>query len=56
MRVLDSEERRRLSGYPDGWTTGLSKTTVARMYGNTIVPQVASEIIRAILMVEEADQ
>jgi len=26
------------------------------MYGNTIVPQVASEIIRAILMVEEADQ
>lgn len=52
LRVLDSEERRRFSGFPDGWLTEISKTRIAKMYGNTVVPQIAFAIMQAILEVE----
>lgn len=52
IRVADSQERLALAGFPDGWLDGLSKTAVARMTGNAIVPQVAYEIIKNILEVD----
>jgi len=48
IRVANSKERTTLAGFPSGWLDGFSKTTVARMTGNAVVPQVASEIIKAI--------
>ena len=60
LRVADSEERRKLAGFPCGWFNiipaknmecmkSLSKTTVARMTGNAVVPQVAEILGRAII-------
>ncbi|MFH2074668.1 MAG: DNA cytosine methyltransferase, partial [Pseudomonadota bacterium] len=49
LRILDSEERERFAGFPSGWTAGFSPATRARMLGNSIVPQVAYEIIKAIM-------
>lgn len=52
LRTADKDERTKLAGLPAGWLDGLSKTAVARITGNAIVPQVAAEIMRAI---KEAD-
>lgn len=49
LRIADSDERTRLAGFPDGWFNGLSKTSVERITGNAVTPQVVSmigEIIR----------
>ena len=60
LRVADSEERRKLAGFPRGWFNiipaknmermkSLPKTTVARMTGNAVVPQIAEIIGKAIM-------
>lgn len=38
LRLASSKERQRLSGFPDQWLDGLSKTAVARMTGNAVIP------------------
>jgi len=48
LRVADSKERVILAGFPDGWLDGFSKTAVAKMTGNAVIPQIAFEIIKAI--------
>lgn len=48
LRVANSEERRKLAGFPVGWLDGLSKTAVAKMTGNAIVPQCVMPIMQAI--------
>ena len=53
IRVADSEERLALAGFPRGWLNGFSKTAVAKMTGNAVVPQVAHEIIKAIVEAEK---
>ena len=53
IRVANSQERLALAGFPGGSFDQLSKTAVAKMTGNAVVPQVAFEIIRAI---KEADK
>lgn len=49
IRVADSEERCQLAGFPVGWFKDLPKTTVARMTGNIVVPQIITIIGRAIV-------
>jgi len=49
LRVADSEERQKLAGFPSGWLDGISKTQVARMTGNAVVPQIVEIIGRAIM-------
>ena len=49
IRVANSEERRRLAGFPPGWFDGLSKTAVARMTGNAAIPQIVEIIGRVII-------
>ena len=49
LRILESEEREALAGFPRGWTDGFSPATRARMLGNSLVPQVAAEIIKAMI-------
>ena len=53
VRIADSEERRQLAGFPIGWLDGFSKTCVARMTGNAVVPQVAYKIMEAIVAAEK---
>ena len=53
LRILDSHERARFAGYSAGWLNGMSEATQARMFGNTVVPQVAEEIFRAIKTIDE---
>jgi len=48
IRVADSKERQKLTGFPDGWLDGFSKTAVARMTGNAVVVPVAERIGRII--------
>lgn len=38
LRILDGDERTALAGFPEGWTTGFSEATRARMCGNAVVP------------------
>jgi site-specific DNA-cytosine methylase len=52
LRVADSDERTALAGFPSGWLDGLSKTAVARVTGNAIVPAVAAEIMKTIKQIE----
>ncbi len=49
LRILDSEEREALAGFPVGWTAGFSPATRARMCGNAVVPRVAQYIGEQIL-------
>ena len=49
LRILDSEEREVLAGFPVGWTAGFSETARARMLGNAVVPPVAEWIARRIV-------
>lgn len=53
IRVADSKERLALAGFPTRWLDGFSKTAVARMTGNAVIPQVAFEIIKAIVHTEK---
>jgi len=55
LRVADSQERVALTGLPHGYLDGLSKTCVAQMTGNAVVPQVAYEIIKTIKEVEKRE-
>jgi len=48
LRTADKDERTKLAGFPAGWLDGLSKTAVARVTGNAIVPQVVVPIMKAI--------
>jgi site-specific DNA-cytosine methylase len=52
IKVANSQERLAFAGFPCDWLDGLSKTTVARMTGNAIVPQVAATIIKYIKEVD----
>lgn len=49
LRILGSDEREALAGFPAGWTDGFSEATRARMLGNAVVPQVAEWIGRCIM-------
>jgi site-specific DNA-cytosine methylase len=53
LRILDGDERRLLSGYPKGWFNGFSETTIAKMTGNCVVPQVAALIMQEIKLADE---
>lgn len=52
LRTADKDERTRLAGFPRGWLDGLSKTAVARVTGNAVVPQVVVPIFEAIKQIE----
>ncbi|WP_416337166.1 DNA cytosine methyltransferase [Desulfobacter postgatei] len=52
LRTADKDERTKLAGFPAGWLDGLSKTAVARVTGNAVVPQVVEQIFRVIKEVE----
>jgi len=54
LRTADKDERTKLAGFPVGWLDGLSKTAVARVTGNAIVPQVVMPIMEAIKQIMEA--
>lgn len=41
LRVADKDERCRLSGFPEGWLDGLSETACAKLFGNSITPEIA---------------
>lgn len=53
LRLLVSQERARLAGFPDNWIAGLSPAACANKYGNAVVPQVAQWIGERILEAEE---
>lgn len=53
LRTADKDERTMLAGFPIGWLDGLSKTAVARVTGNAVVPGTAEQIFKAI---KEADK
>ena len=53
LRILDGDERERLAGFPAGWTSGLSETSRARMFGNAVVPQIAEWIGRRLMEIIE---
>lgn len=48
IRILDGEEREAFAGFPRGWVDGLSEATFARMYGNSVTPQLVMQIGLAI--------
>ncbi len=52
LRVADRTERERLSGFPEGWTDGLSWRRMATVTGNAVVPQQVYPILRAIADIE----
>ena len=52
LRIADSEERTKLAGFPLGWLDGLSRSAVARLTGNAVVPAQVLPILRAIARVE----
>jgi len=49
FRLLDSEEREALAGFPRRWTEGFSRTARARICGNAVPPPVAEWIAMKIL-------
>lgn len=53
LRVADPDERTALAGFPAGWLKGLSKTAVARVTGNAVVPQTVVPIMWAIKEVDK---
>ncbi len=56
LRILDSEEREALAGFPAEWTAGFSEATRAKMYGNAVVPQIAEWIGRQIVKALDGNQ
>ena len=48
LRTADKDERTKLAGFPAGWLDGLSKTAIARVTGNAVVPAVVVPIMQAI--------
>lgn len=52
LRIANSEERCKLAGLPMEWLDGISKTQVARMTGNAVVPQIVEILGRAIMEAE----
>jgi len=53
FRILDSEERTTLAGFPAGWFEGASDTGIARMTGNAVVVPVAEFLGRMIFEANE---
>lgn len=52
LRVADKNERCKLAGFPNGWLNDFSETACARMFGNSVVPQIPYLIGKAIMEVE----
>lgn len=52
LRILDSEERAALAGFPVGWFDGASEAGIAQMTGNAVVVPIAEFLGRMII---EAD-
>ena len=53
LRILDREERESLAGFPEGWTSGFSEATRARMLGNSLVPACAEWIGQRIMLTQD---
>lgn len=53
LRVADKNERTKLAGFPNGWLDGLSKTAIARVTGNAVVPQTIYPIMLAIKEIDD---
>lgn len=53
LRVLDGDERQRFAGMPKGWLDGCSQSSVARMTGNAVVPDVVEVLMQ---MMEQVDE
>lgn len=52
FRILDGNERTAFAGFPEGWLTGMSESAIARMTGNSVVPQISEMIGKLILHAE----
>lgn len=52
ISVANSKERQKFTGLPLGWLDGLSKTQVAKLTGNAIVPQCVQPIMESIKRIE----
>lgn len=55
IRIANSKERCKFAGFPVEWLDGISKTQVARMTGNAVVPQIIEILGRAIMEAEGGD-
>lgn len=53
LRVLDSEERQALTGFPENWLDGLSESVCAKLCGNAVVPQICEWIGNIIMRFEQ---
>lgn len=56
LRILESQEREALAGFPDGWTDGFSPAMRAKMLGNSAVPEVMQWIGKRIIAAESVKQ
>jgi len=54
LRILDSEEREALAGFPAGWTSGFPDGIRTRMLGNSVVPIVAYECVLRRIIEDES--
>lgn len=52
LRTADKDERQKLAGLPIGYLDGLSKTAIARVTGNCVVPATVVPIMQAIKQME----
>lgn len=53
LRTADRDERTELAGFPVGWLDGLSKTAVARVAGNAVVPATIVPMMQKIKEIED---
>lgn len=52
LRILESQEREALAGFPRGWTEGFPHGTRAKMLGNALIPASAQWIAERIIEIE----